>query len=456
MDLVSESYPFDPRFEQQVVALLVTSTTFWNRIGPHVEPDRFATKKAQLLVECSAEIHESSGKAPGSGAVVLQRLRRRYDAGKLKMSTLEACADYLDDALDAGLPDTEVVLDAVADVIKRLKNMEALDEAFTAQAERKSLGEVATKLKAVDNIGKVDVSYGVGLDDFAEELDTRGHIERLPFGFRELDAETEGGMARGEFGFWLAGTKVGKSMALVGNAVIGYQRGLNVYAATLELDTVKWRSRLVGTLTGTPYQDILKHGSNSVAFERLKAMREDGNTFGSFSINKFGGHQTNFAAIVEWIQREEDRTKRGCDLLVIDYADKLIGDNEKDGDYTQMRDVYEGIRLFAESRNIWAWSASQAKRVAMGVMPTINDCADSQHKVRCTDMMVGLTRHPDEDNKVSAKMLAVRNGPGDGAEAGPLPNGFDFGCFVRGTSVVGNVEEALKDSDDGDAYNPFA
>jgi hypothetical protein len=456
VDLVTNSYSLDPRFEQEVCALLATNPTFWNRLGPHLAVEGFADARAKLVVEVCLEIYEQTARAPSSSAVVLQQLRRRYDTGKLKLSTLENCADYMDDALDKGLPELEVAISTLAACVKQVKNLELVDAAFVAQAGRAGLADVATRMQAVEDIGKVNVTYGVGLDGFAAELDAQGDIERLPIGFQALDAETEGGMARGEFGFWLAGTKVGKSMALVGNAVIGYMRGLNVYCATLELGTAKWRARLLGTVTGTPYQDIMKRRSQSVAFERLQAMREDGDTFGSFTINKFGGHQTNLAAVLEWVQREEDRTQRGCDLLVIDYADKLCGNNLKEGDYTQMRDVYEGIRLFAESRNIWAWSASQATRIAMGEMPTINHCADSQHKVRCTDVMVGITRYPDEDNKVGAKILAMRNGSGDGAEAGPLPNGFDFGCFVRNTSMVGTVEAALMEGDDGDALGIFA
>ena len=32
--------------------------------------------------------------------------------------------------------------------------------------------------------------------------------------------------------------------------------------------------------------------------------------------------------------------------------------------YEQMREVYEGLRLFCVDRHIWGWSASQTKRVA--------------------------------------------------------------------------------------------
>ena len=202
-------------------------------------------------------------------------------------------------------------------------------------------------------------------------------------------------------------------------------------------------------LTGTPYLDILSHGPKSVAFGRYKHMVEDaGINLGKLSIQKFSGHQTKLAEIFAWMDREEERVKTPIGGIVIDYPDKIQGRDTNTSEYLQMRDVYEGIRLRCEDKRIFGWGASQAKRIGVGEMPTVNDCADSQHKARVTDGMIGITRLPDNGNQVLAKALAVRTGAGEGAEAGPLPNGFDYGCFVRNCAVGVDVEEALKSGND--------
>lgn len=455
---MSRPYPFDASFERDVVALLVTSDSFFARVGMHVDPARLRDAKAQLLAAAARDLYERVGKPPGSLSVVLQSLRVQHERGKLTAAKMAACADYLCDAIDAGLPDSDVAVHHVAEVLRRDQGQQVLDRAFDTFAERGDMRDVAREMEEVENIGRNDVSFGVGLDEFAAELDQLGVVERLPTGFRELDVEMGGGLARGEFAFWLAGTKVGKSMALVQNAAIGLYRGLHVAVATLELDVVKWRARVLGTITGTPYQDILRHASKSVAFERYADIKADPDFgFGRLSAHKFGGHQTTLPEVLDWVKREEDRHSQKVDLLVIDYADKLVGRDANDGDYTQMRDVYEGVRLWAHDTDAWAWSASQAQRIAMGEMPTINHCADSQHKVRVADMMVGITRMPDDENKVRAKALAVRNGSGDGAEAGPLPNGFEYGCFVLNVAFGVAEDAALTDGDDGsDGLGIFA
>lgn len=452
---MSESYPFDATFERAVVALLVTSDRFYNLVGPHLDPARFTDAKAQLIAAEAKALYDQIGKAPGSSVVILQRLRVQHDRGKVTAAKLAACADYLCDAEDAGLPDVDVAVHQVADVLRRVEHQAALDQAFTTFAERGDMRAVAKRIEVVESIGKHDVSYGATFEGFAEELEQRGAVERMSCGFRDLDVELDGGIPRGEFWFWLAGQKVGKSMALVQNAVIALSLGFHVAVATLELDVDKWRARVLGGLTGTPYQDILKYTSKSVAFERYAALKADPDiNLGLFSIHKFGGHQTKLVEVTDWMKREEDRSGRKVDAFICDYADKLQGHDTKLGMYEQMRDVYEGIRLWAVDNYAWALSASQASdRLPLGEMPTANHCADSQHKARVTDGMIGITRQPKDENKVSAKVLAVRNGPGEGAEAGPLPNGFEYGCFVANAAIglrADEIEAALQAGRDED------
>jgi len=452
---VAETYPFDPQFERTIIAMLVSSDRFYNLVGPHLEPDRFKEPKAQLVAaECRA-LYETLGKAPGSLSIVLQRIRALHNRGKINAVKMGAVVDYLCDALDAGLPDPDVAVHEVSVVLKRIKHQAALDGAFTTFAERGDMQAVAKEISSVENIGKNDVSYGVSLDGFAEELDNLGQEERMSTGFRDLDVEMGGGTARGEFWFWLARAKVGKSMALVQNAAIMMLRGLHVAVATLELDAVKWRARVLGTLTGTPYQDILRFGSKSVAFDRYQSMLDDPDfTMGLLTVHKFAGHQTPLSVVTDWVKREEDRKKRQVEGLVIDYDDKLTGPDPKASMYDQMRDVFEGHRIWCADNKVWGWSASQAQRLAMGELPTINNCADSDHKVRVCDGMIGITRLPDDENKVRAKILALRNGTGDGAEAGPLPNGFDYGCFVQNCAVGVEEEKALiEGGKDGDGQD---
>lgn len=448
---MSESYNFDPKFEQSISALLVTSVAFYNRMGPYLESERFTDKRARLLVNEATRMNDEFGKPPGSLSAVLQGLRARNEAGKLAASTIDDCFDYV---TDADPIDPFVASGLASKKVQQLRKGEVLSEAITVHAEHGSMADIADNLQQIENIGKVDVSLGAGMDSLAQDIEELGAIPRLPTGFPKMDMDLGGGIPRGEFWFYLAGDKIGKSMQLTQTASIGCEKGLFVAAATLELDMNKWRARVMGASTGVPSQDILNFGSKSIALETWATRLKDEEQIFSkscFRIQKFPGHQTPPSAVIDWVRRVEDHEKREIDVLVIDYADKLCG-KVADGDYHQMRDVYEYLRLYAEESHKWVISASQATRIEFGVMPTKVHCADSQHKPRIADGMIGLTRYEEEDNQVAAKVLISRN-VGDGYADGPLPNGFAYGCFLRNAAQGVAVEDALKEDLDPGAMD---
>lgn len=424
-------YTFAADFERAVAALLCTSTRFFALVGPHLDPTRLANPHARLLATHARLVYDESGKGPGSAALAVQRLRRTHEQGKITLDAMIAATEYLCDAQDAGVPDVDLAVAEVRDVLQREAHRKAITTAAETFANRGSMLDVAKEIERAESIGREDATTGIELDDLQQALIDGGTIERFPTGILELDAATGGGLARGEFAFWLAAAKAGKSHALVQNAVIGVRNRLNVAAVTLELAPEKWMARAIAGITGTPVNDIIADPANSVAFKRYAELRQDGE-IGRLAIQKFGGHQTQLNDVIAWIERVEDKWNDSIDVLVIDYADKLAG-NPSIGMYEQMREVYEGIRLFCVERHIWGWTASQTKRVADGVVPSMNDGADSQHKIRVTDMAIGMARDPSDGNKISVKIVANRNGD-EGAEVGPLANGFAYGVLTEGVA----------------------
>ena len=422
------AYPFAADFERAVVALLCTSARFFALVGPHVDASRFANVHARLLVNHARLVYDESGKGPGSTAILVQRLRRTHEQGKITLDAMITAAEYLCDAQDAGLPDVDLAVTEVREVLQREAHRKAITTAAETFANRGSMLDIAKEIERAESIGHEDATTGIELDDLQQALIDKGAVERYPTGILELDAATGGGLARGEFAFWLAAAKAGKSHALVQNAVVGVQHRLNIAAVTLELAPEKWMARAVAGITGTPVNDIINDPTSSVAFKRYAELRQDGE-IGRLAIQKFGGHQTQLRDVIAWVERIEEKWGDPIDAIVIDYADKLAGD-PRSSMYEQMREVYEGLRLFCVDRHIWGWSASQTKRVAEGELPSLNDAADSQHKVRVADMMIAMARDPRDDNKISTKIVANRNGD-EGAEVGPLPNGFAYGVLTE-------------------------
>jgi hypothetical protein len=97
-----------------------------------------------------------------------------------------------------------------------------------------------------------------------------------------------------------------------------------------------------------------------------------------------------------------------------------------------MRDVYEGLRLFAVERNMWCWTASQSKAKGKDKGSKHNrdveSLADSMHKGRVADLVVTLNVN-DDGNEVT--MFVAKNRTGKSRFAiGPLPTDFALGRMV--------------------------
>ena len=139
---------------------------------------------------------------------------------------------------------------------------------------------------------------------------------------------------------------------------------------------------------------------------------------------------TTVEDVQTWVQDCESQVDARCEVLVIDYADKMSAGGRKDseGTYASMGTVYEGLRILAEQRDAWAWTASQPQRGHKGrrVIDT-DDLADSQHKARVTDLLITANRE-EEDGDVQLKWFVAKNREGKSrGMVGPLPADWAHG-----------------------------
>lgn len=455
---VNETYPLNPAFELELVALLLRSPGFYARFAEHMEDDAFKTPQVKTLLRGARLLFEETHRGPSSEAVVLQRLQRLHSEGSLAMDTLVLAVDYLG-KLPQTTPDEQDVGHEFAAVLKRRLGSQVMDKAFMTFAQRGDMREVSRRIDVVESIGEVDLSIGDDLDQLAGDLAQSAQQDRLSFGCFELDQRTGGGRIRGEFGFHLAPPKTGKSLTLVQDSVIGVREGRNVLGITLELPSDRWRARFLGGLTGTPVMDIVNNPTSTVAWQRreeiMDAAARKGRPFGKFLVKKMPGGATTLTDILNLVDRVEQHWGEPVEVLVVDYLDKCRGSNPNLGMYEQMLEVYEGTRLWAETNKRWACSASQAKgHVKEGEMPGLTDCADSQNKVRVTDWMTGIQKHISEElrGNVSMALLAGRN-YSETEALGPFPRGSEYGTFFESVALPGEeVRKALEAASEEDIH----
>lgn len=444
-ELKQQLYWFDPAFERAVVNYACTSKRFWARVGFEVDPELLNIPESQWAMRAARQIATDTHAGPGSTTVVLQRLRRWMDDGKIKYDDVLAVGTLFLDAED----DPPVTEDAVAVELapilkKRIRHkvvLTAMDEAKSADGTEPSFRQAVKLIEKEATLGDEKVADGgVDIDDDAfDKMAATANQPMMSTGIFDLDVILGGGSPRGGVNLWVAATGGGKSMTLIQRLACGMRHGKFCALATLELLIKVQQARLFANLTGIPTNEILR--DPPCAKEAFKAIPNKG----TCRMQSFPSYATTAKDVFAWVDviEQEEGAKRGVervplDLLVIDYADLLsvpstVG-KDADSGYAVGMHVYSALRVYAEGENkpgdgghpggpIWIDTASAATRnTEKRKRIRSDDVADSLHKSRRATLIVSINP-VGEDGADGSDFYVSKNtyGP-DTFKVGPLPH----------------------------------
>lgn len=431
-----EPYPFTEDMERVLVTLLASRPKLYARLGSALDPKGFTDPVAKLALEAIKAVAHDHGRGPDQTVIVLQRLRRWMGEGKLDQSKLNDVSDLFDAVEDAGLPSEDSVVGEVAPILTRRAQRAAIESALGDYQKRQDPTQAFKLLEKASRIGEVETSTGtlLGEQSFAA-MERLKRFERMPLGIMEVDDALSGGFLRGTETVYIANTGGGKSQALVQNATASALRGAFVGYATLELPEEVIMARLKGNLTGVFVDDILQDPEKC----RAELMRLKNNpSYGGIIVGQFTPKVTTPGDLRDWVEAQEAEHGRRMDVLVVDYADRLGAGKaykkrgkdgaDEDNTYASALDVYEELRIWADSTRRWVFTASQSQRSAKGDKGgklTVNDVADSMHKVRVADYVVTL--NPRDEGATLLWHIAKNRLGKANQNIGPLPVQYECG-----------------------------
>lgn len=437
LSLTKEPYFFDPDFERAVIALCAMRTRFWSRIGHALDPDCVQLPGSKLALETCGLIAREVGHGPSSGLILVQRLRRLMNDGKITLNSVQEVTDAIDAAEDYGLPDEEDIIAELAPVLKRRIQSTAVIASHDEYAKKGDFKQVVDLIHRAERLGVTDTSVGtlVGPAAFAE-IAAMSTLVRLPTGVLELDLQLADGLHRGGLGIVMGGAGDGKSMHLIHQAATAMARDqLFVGVATLELPKAVQLARLFANLTGVPTNQILVNAADRAEAERRVGYMMASGLVGPCLVEEFAPHATTVADIKDWCNRCADIHGRPFDLLVLDYGDKLHHPMKNDNEYERMKWVYEGLRRnIAVDLNMWVWTGSQAARGSkdQGKRLELHHVSDSMHKVRVADIV--LTLNAREEGTQMLWFVAKNRLGKSRFQVGPVPTHFECARMVPAAS----------------------
>jgi replicative DNA helicase len=281
------------------------------------------------------------------------------------------------------------------------------------------------------------------IDDFAERYDYYHRVEeKLPFDLDLMNKITRGGLSRKSLNIILAGTGVGKTLAMCHFAAANLAMGKNVLYITMEMAEEKIAERIDANLLNVASEDLQKLPRDlyESKIARLKAK-----TAGKLIIKEYptaSAHAGHFRHVLNELNLKRNFVP---DIIYIDYLNICCSSRIKTGSnvnsYTYIKSIAEELRGLAVERNLPIVSATQTTRSGFSNSdPGLEDTSESFGLPATADFMIALIRSEDMDDRGQLMVKQLKNRYSDPADLRKFVVGID-----RIKMRLFDVEESAQD-----------
>lgn len=280
---------------------------------------------------------------------------------------------------------------------------------FNALSESLSIQENAAKpldqqnkriksLGAIPDIMRDALSVcfdtSVGHDYFADwEPRYKSYIEKadkIPFKMSILNKITQGGVERSTLNLLLAGSNVGKSLALCHLATEYLLQGYNVLYISMEMSEAAVSKRIDANLMDISMDDFDTITKNAYG---SKIGNLEKKTQGKLFIKQFptaGANVTHFNTLMNELRTKKDVVP---DVVIVDYLGICSSSriSNAENTYVHVKAIAEEVRGFAVEHNVAVWSAAQTTRSAWDSSDMgMGDIAESAGLAHTADLILGV------------------------------------------------------------------
>jgi replicative DNA helicase len=398
--------------ENYIISTLVENDEFARKTLPFLKKDYFSDDGQKVIFELVRQFVEKYNKVPNKAvlSVDLDELKglnqTTYDQAKecIKQLGTNPTVDeqWLLDNTEKFCQD-KAIYNAIMDSIKIMDN----------QKEQQSRGTIP---KLLSDALAVSFDQHIG-HDFLEDSVVRFENyhkkeKRIPFDIEFLNKITKGGLPRKTLNIILAGTGVGKSLAMCHMAAHNLSSGQNVLYITMEMAEEKIAERIDANLLDVTLDELalLTKDAYQKKIDRFRSK-----TTGKLIIKEYptaSAGSANFRHLIN-----ELRLKRNFkpDIIYIDYLNICSSSRLKAGanvnSYTYVKAIAEELRGLGVEFDVPIVSATQTNRTGYTNTDVgLEDTSESFGLPATADIMFALiaTEELDKLNQIMVKQLKNR------------------------------------------------
>lgn len=257
------------------------------------------------------------------------------------------------------------------------------------------------------------------IDDFEERYEYYHRVEeKVPFDLELMNKITRGGLSRKSLNIILAGTGVGKTLAMCHFAAANLAMGKNVLYITMEMAEEKIAERIDANLLNIATEDIkqLPRDLYENKIARLKTK-----TQGKLIIKEYPTASAHVGHIRHVLNELNLKRNFVPDIIYIDYLNICCSSRIKAGgnvnSYTYVKAIAEELRGLAVERNLPIVSATQTTRSGYSNSdPGLEDTSESFGLPATADFMIALIRDEGMDDRGQLQVKQLKNRYSDPSE----------------------------------------
>ena len=238
--------------------------------------------------------------------------------------------------------------------------------------------------------------------------------ERIPFDIEYLNKITKGGVPKKSLNIILAGTGVGKSLAMCHMATANLLDGKNVLYITLEMAEEKIAERIDANMLNVRLDELAELPKHT--FDK-KLERVKNKTTGKLIVKEYPTAAANVGHFRHLINELKLKKSFKPDIIYIDYLNICASGRMKMGasinSYTYIKAIAEELRGLAVEQNVPIWSATQTTRSGFNNSDIgLEDTSESFGLPATADFMIAIISNDEMNqlNQVMVKQLKNRYG----------------------------------------------
>ena len=400
------------RLEQTILKNLIKDENYTRKVLPFLKEEYFGNTEDRLLFKEVADFLLTYGQLP------------TFDALDIEISNIRGTTDdtvkNMRETLKTLNDDTEKTnVDWLLDSTEKFCQEKAIYNAITSSLEimngKGKLTKGAIPSLLSDALA-ISFDPNVGHDYFEQYLDRYEFYhrveERLPCDLEYLNKITEGGIPKKTLNIIMAGTGVGKSLALCHLSSSYINQGKNVLYISMELSEERVSERIDANVLNVSLTD-LKSLPRDLYEKKIASLKQKTN--GKLIVKEYptaSASTVHFRSLLN-----ELNLKKGFvpDVIMVDYLNICASARIKPGNgvnsYTYIKAIAEELRGLAVEYNVPIWSATQLTRGGYGSTdPDLTDTSESFGLPATADFFVALivTEQLEQLNQIMVKQLKNR------------------------------------------------